>query len=260
MLQEKTLFENVDKEQIAIERIKAFEPKIGYYLAHSGGKDSIVIDHLTKRAGVKYDSHHHLTTIDPPELVRFIKEHCKDVIIEKPKVPFLKKLTERGFPSRRGRWCCEEYKENGGEGRTLLVGIRWAESKNRESRKMVQTCYKSPNKVYVSPIIDWEDSDVWEYIRKHDLPYCKLYDDGWKRIGCLLCPLATAHRVIEAELYPRYKRNFIKAFEKLFKRKKEKGQHEAIARWKNGKEMFEWWMKESRSAKEDANQLTFFDN
>jgi phosphoadenosine phosphosulfate reductase len=55
-------------EDLAIERLKTFEPVAlsmhpdGYYLAYSGGKDSDVILHLTKKAGVKFTAHHHLTT------------------------------------------------------------------------------------------------------------------------------------------------------------------------------------------------------
>jgi len=65
------LFGKVNDE-IAIERIKSFEPPEGYYVAFSGGKDSIVVLDLVKRAGVKYDAYYHVTGIDPPELVHFI--------------------------------------------------------------------------------------------------------------------------------------------------------------------------------------------
>ena len=42
----------------------------GYWLAFSGGKDSIVLHRLAEMAGVKFDAHYGLTTIDPPELVQ----------------------------------------------------------------------------------------------------------------------------------------------------------------------------------------------
>lgn len=53
MLVEDTLFGTKDKVQIAMERLRAFEPNEGYYVAFSGGKDSQVIYHLCKEAGVK---------------------------------------------------------------------------------------------------------------------------------------------------------------------------------------------------------------
>ena len=67
MLVEDTLFGTKDKVQIAMERLRAFEPNEGYYVAFSGGKDSQVIYHLCKEAGVKMDAHYSLTTVDPPE-------------------------------------------------------------------------------------------------------------------------------------------------------------------------------------------------
>lgn len=61
------------KVETAIERIKTFEPPEGYFLAFSGGKDSVVIKALADMAGVKYDAHYNITSVDPPELVRFVK-------------------------------------------------------------------------------------------------------------------------------------------------------------------------------------------
>ena len=90
---ENTLFEGtIDKVAVAIDRLQTFEEIAGpegYYLAFGGGKDSIVIKRLADMAGVKYDAHHSLTTIDPPELIHFIKEHHPDVKIERPAKPFL---------------------------------------------------------------------------------------------------------------------------------------------------------------------------
>ena len=85
MLLDKTLFGTVDRVAVAIDRLRYFEPPEGYYLAFSGGKDSQTIYHLAKEAGVKFDAHFNLTTIDPPELVHFIKDNYPDVIIDRPK-------------------------------------------------------------------------------------------------------------------------------------------------------------------------------
>jgi phosphoadenosine phosphosulfate reductase len=72
----------IDKVAMAIERMKAFEPPEGYYLAYSGGKDSDTILALAKMAGVKFDAHYHLTTVDPPELVYHVRRHpAVDLII-----------------------------------------------------------------------------------------------------------------------------------------------------------------------------------
>lgn len=76
--------EQVDKVQAAVERLKAFEPEEGYYVAFSGGKDSQCVYHLCVRAGVKFDAHYSVTSVDPPELVRFIRTQYPDVHFDIP--------------------------------------------------------------------------------------------------------------------------------------------------------------------------------
>ncbi len=255
-LKEVELFGVRDKVQLAIDRLKQFEPSEGYYLAFSGGKDSVVIKELVKMAGVKHDSHYSVTTIDPPELVYFIRKYHPDVDWDRPALPFLRKLETRGFPQRQRRWCCELYKENGGNNRRVVTGIRAKESYNRSRRKMFEHCftggYKSKNKTFVNPIIDWTTADVWEFIKARELSYCKLYDEGFKRLGCLFCPMATRWRVVEANRYPNYVKAFIRAFEKLHIYKKARGS--TVDRWKDGEEMFWWWLKEDQKSEEDKAQ------
>ena len=115
MLVEKTLFGVENKIKIAIERLKYFEPPEGYYLAFSGGKDSVVIKALADMAMVIYDAHHNLTTIDPPELIYFIRKYHGDVIIDRPEKHLLTRMVEKNIPPMKNiRWCCAEYKERGG--------------------------------------------------------------------------------------------------------------------------------------------------
>lgn len=68
-----------EKVQKSIERLKAFEPPEGYYLAFSGGKDSVVCKALLDMSGCKYEAVYRVTSVDPPELVRFIKDQHPDV-------------------------------------------------------------------------------------------------------------------------------------------------------------------------------------
>jgi 3'-phosphoadenosine 5'-phosphosulfate sulfotransferase (PAPS reductase)/FAD synthetase len=82
----------------AINRLKAFEPEEGYYLAFSGGKDSQCIYHLAKEAGVKFDAHYNLTTVDPPELVYFIRENYPDVIVDKPEMSMWRLIIKNNGP------------------------------------------------------------------------------------------------------------------------------------------------------------------
>ena len=249
--------EKIDLIATAIDRLKSFEPAEGYYLAFSGGKDSIVIKALADMAGVKYDAHYSVTTIDPPELVRFIKEYHSEVEWHFQPKPFLHRLVEKGFPQRQRRWCCAEYKETGGSGRIVVTGIRWAESAKRAKRRMVESCFNDRTKRYLNPIVEWSDTDVWQFIRENNIPYCGLYDEGFKRLGCLMCPMAGKMRKIEAKRYPGFKRAFINAFQKMYDKKKAEGKT-SVDRWKDGEDMFNWWINDRR-IKHDPDQQVMFE-
>ena len=138
-----------DKVETAIETMRFFEPKdgSGYYLAFSGGKDSVVLKALADMAGVKYDAHYRVTSVDPPELVRFVKTF-PDVSIDIPRYKDGTPITmwnlipkKRIPPTRVQRYCCGELKEVGGEGRMTLTGVRWAESRNRRENQGRVTIY-----------------------------------------------------------------------------------------------------------------------
>lgn len=129
-----------DKVQVAIERIQTFEPPEGYYLAFSGGKDSVTVKALMDMGGVKYDAHYRITTVDPPELVRFVKTF-PDVKMEHAhykdgSVCTMWNLIPRKMmpPTRLARYCCAYLKEDGGDGRFKVTGVRQAESVKRRSR------------------------------------------------------------------------------------------------------------------------------
>lgn len=194
MLIENTLWGERNKVDIAIERMRQFEPREGYYLAFSGGKDSITILRLAQMAGIQFDAHYSITTVDPPELVRFIKIYHPDVERHRPEMTMFQYILKIKFwpPMRTQRWCCEKLKERGGAGRIIMTGIRWAESSRRKKRRLIETCYHNKSKQYFNPIIDWGDDDVWEFIHTYCVPYCSLYDEGWTRLGCVLCPMSRA--------------------------------------------------------------------
>lgn len=145
-----------EKVHDSIERIKAFQPRDGkgYFLAFSGGKDSVVCKALLDMAGVKYDAHYANTSVDPPELVRFIMNKHPDVAREyqtydkdhrNPKLAG-KRITMWNLiplklmpPTRLVRYCCEKLKESSGDGRFTVTGVRWAESVNRAKNQGVVT-------------------------------------------------------------------------------------------------------------------------
>jgi len=257
MIVENGLFGVIDKIAEAISFLKDLEPPEGYWLAFSGGKDSMVIYELAKMAGVRFEAHYNFTTIDPPELGKFIRTNYSDVTIDRPRKSFFRLVEEKGFPTRQCRWCCQVLKERGGEGRKTITGIRKQESIKRSKRKMVEICYKGTGKIYINPIIDWSESDVWDFIREKKLKYCSLYDQGWKRIGCLFCPMANkAHRLAELKLYPKFAQAFILAFGKRLEHGREKNLNIA-KRFKTGEELFTWWINERPS--ENIDQTVMFE-
>ena len=111
MLKEQTLFGEEDKVKIAVNRLRLHEPPEGYYVAFSGGKDSCVVLALCKRAGVKYDAHYNVTTVDPPELVQFIRR-CYPEAWEGRNVPektMWQLIPEKRMPPTRMVRYCSQY-------------------------------------------------------------------------------------------------------------------------------------------------------
>lgn len=280
-----------EKVKKSIERLKAFEPEEGYYLAFSGGKDSVTCKALLEMAGCKYDATYRVTSVDPPELVRFIKEKHPDVKRKVPRDRNGKPITmwnlipRRSFPpTRLFRYCCKNLKESGGDGKIAVTGVRWAESVNRQknqgavtimgakaaqevksddfkntqrggvvlindnedSRRLVESCYKR-HRTTLNPIIDWSDRDVWDFIRSNGISYCSLYDEGYNRLGCIGCPMAsTRERERQFARWPKYKAAYLHAFEKMLEANKNKGlkwrKEGALGVDPTVTDIWNWWM------------------
>ena len=241
MLIDHTLFGVINKVEQSIARIKQFEPPEGYYLAFSGGKDSIVLYDLVIRAEVKFDAHFMVTTVDPPELLRFIKDRYPEVEWHHPERNMWQLIERKKTPPFRiSRYCCEQLKETGGKGRKVLTGIRWEESSRRNARIVVESCAKSPGKIYISPILDWLEEDIWAFINTTTLKYCQLYDEGFKRIGCIGCPMGNIkQREKQFERWPKFKQLYLRAFDKMLVNRINSG---LPTTWKSGQEVFDWWM------------------
>lgn len=228
------LWGNVDPHvQHSIELLKEHEPPEGYYLAFSGGKDSIVCYDLCQKAGVKFDAHY-MRAMEPPELVYFIRKHYPEVVRHLPKRTMWQLIYDNGIPPMRTiRYCCRILKEVGGKGRTVITGIRRAESAARSNRQEVAEVRKS---LMVSPILHWTSQQVWDYIKNNNLPYPSLYDEGFKRIGCVMCPCSGPKQMqLEAKRWPKiaeaYRRACIRSFDKIINDS-----------WKDGNDMYQWWI------------------
>lgn len=250
---ENTLWGPVDKVAVAIERLRMFEPAEGYWLAFSGGKDSQTVYHLAQLAGVRFTAHFSLTTVDPPELLRFIRQQYPDVIWERPKKTMWELIVSHGsMPLRYARFCCEHLKEIHGMG-TIVTGIRWQESTARSKRHMTETCANNPGKNYLHPIIDWATDDVWAFLDSEQLPHCNLYDEGWRRIGCILCPMATpAERQRARERWPKYYDSYKRAAGRMIAAMREHGRE---PRRKTADELMYWWINDTAIVSEAQQEL-----
>lgn len=137
---------NREKEQRAIQYLKAFEPESDpYYLCYSGGKDSDCIRILAQLAGVKHECKHNLTTVDAPETVYYVRDVIGAENIERPEITMWQLIVKKKFPpTRLARYCCAALKERGGKGRVKVTGVRWAESPNRKQNQGLVTVIGKP--------------------------------------------------------------------------------------------------------------------
>jgi phosphoadenosine phosphosulfate reductase len=249
----------------------------GYYVCVSGGKDSSVIQELCVMAGVKCEFVHNHTSVDNPETVYFIRKEKERLEglgctfrIEFPRYSDGKQKTmwngieKKGLPTRQSRWCCTELKEFGGVGRYCITGVRWAESAARRQRgvheevagskedkvilnndndmrrRLSESCIPK-RKFVLNPIIDWSDEDVWEFIKLRDLPVNPLYAQGYKRVGCIGCPLAHYGRK-ELDKIPKYKDMYFRAVVRHFEYRKERGL-KLDGVMESPESYFEWWLR-----------------
>jgi phosphoadenosine phosphosulfate reductase len=244
---------NRDKVQESVDILRYLEPggqyapkdipaHDGYRLAFSGGKDSVVIKQLAIEAGVKFTAHYNLTTLDPPELVRFIRKYHREVIVEPPAQSFRSICINKRamLPTRQMRFCCEALKEKNPPRSAVITGIRAAESGNRaKNRDIFEFSYNDPVTVFINPIFRWLERDVWGFIHDRNLPYCELYDQGWTRVGCLFCPMAGTRRKTDAQFYPKHASRMVSICDDIVRVRRERG---LKCTWGSGKELFDWWL------------------
>lgn len=261
---QKKILHSIELLRKAERLAKSYDKENGYYLAFSGGKDSQCLYHMAKLAGVQFQAHMNFTSVDPPEVICFVRKQYPDVLLAKPhdsiyNVAIRKKI----LPTRRVRWCCEEYKEMAGAGKVTLIGIRKAESVRRAKRNEVEInnrsfsgtldeledyrkqktakakqrkaqkngegvtivnadgervlgCIRGKESLLISPIIEWTDKEVWLFLNTLGIAHCELYDQGFNRIGCIICPMSSPkQQAKEMMRWPHVKRNWIKAIKAI---------------------------------------------
>lgn len=105
----------------------------------------------------------------------------------------------------------------------------------RDNSDIMSHCFRT-RKTMLNPIVDWTDKDVWEFLHHYGCRGNPQYQCGEHRIGCIGCPLSGAKRQKkDFAKYPKYKANYIKAFQKMVDERNRQG---LKTDWKDGTEVF----------------------
>ena len=247
-------------------------------ITYSGGKDSDVLLHLARASGIPFEVLHSLTTADAPETVRHVydtfrrlEEKGVKCDVDKHVQPDGSRVTMWNLiprklmpPTRLVRYCCAVLKEGGGKDRFIATGVRWAESTarkrrgglevltskpqsklilsndNDEDRRLFETCQLKGKRV-VNPIIDWKDNEVLDYGAIEKIPMNPLYCEGFHRVGCVGCPMASKARTMEFARYPRIKAAYIRVFDRMLEERRKRS---LPCQWQSGVDVFHWWMED----------------
>lgn len=123
---------------------------------------------------------------------------------------------------------------------------------NDEARRVVERCYRTTSSM-INPIVDWTDSEVWEFLRHYGCESNPLYQCGRKRVGCIGCPMKGGKRMkSEFARYPKYRLNYVRAFDRMLETRNKKGL-DNHSFWKDGESVMRWWVGD------DPRQITFDD-
>ena len=264
----------------------------GYCVCTSEGKDSRVLGHLMRRAGVRHFYMHNITGIDPPELVYFQRANFQayrdlgyltyDVMYQYSMWALCRK--KRMLPTRRARFCCESLKERDivESGKAIkCLGVRKFESVKRmssrdeieivlgkkskvfpwdnvEARREFEMCYRDHSK-RINPIARWSVDEIWNYSKDANLEQCSLYQEGFDRLGCIGCPFTRKEkRELEFKRWPKFKEQYIRTAQHIVDIQISLGKTE---KWtlKTGQEYFDWWMQDRTQEGADEDQMDMWE-
>jgi phosphoadenosine phosphosulfate reductase len=194
---------SIEGEAMGFSRRTVGEHKLPVTVSYSGGKDSLATLLIVKKAVPEFDVLYIDTGLEFPETTQNVHE-----VVEKFGLKLKTAQAESfwdaapsfGAPSVEARWCCKVCKlgpitnlieDSYADGCLTFIGQRRYES---EVRAKSQRVWQNPwvgNQVSASPIQNWTALHIWLYLFREKAPYNPLYEQGFDRIGCWLCPSAS---------------------------------------------------------------------
>lgn len=195
-----------------------------FYVAFSGGKDSVVTLDIVQRAlphncfeVIFCDTDMEFPTTK--KLVEQIKNYCSDKSISfyeaKSEMSALDSWDLFGAPARKLRWCCTVHKTAPVINKLstvhfvkqihsmMITGVRGDESITRSNYDELSLGKKLPGQHSFHPILEWSSAEVFLYIFLRNLPINKAYKYGFNRVGCIMCPNSSEkHEFIKRACFP----------------------------------------------------------
>ena len=134
---------------------------------------------LIDKTNIKYDIHLEVLFPDYTEVEKMVKEEGIN-------------LFYKGIDQRKA--CCRVRKldplKRAFQGLEVWVcGLRKEQSVTRQAVKLIEWD-ENNGLIKLNPLINFSEDEVWDYIRKHHVPYNKLHDQGLPSIGCQPCTRA----------------------------------------------------------------------
>ncbi|MFW9792945.1 MAG: phosphoadenosine phosphosulfate reductase family protein [Candidatus Thorarchaeota archaeon] len=195
--------ENIEVEAVSfIKKTIAKHDDLPVVVAFSGGKDSLATYLVVEEALEESPPIFFMDTgIELPETIEHIENFARSrnvkIIGQKAGERFWESVDTFGPPARDFRWCCKVLKlgpaatsiadEMGGENLSFM-GQRKLESFQRSIEPRVTENPWVPGQTSANPIQNWNALEVWLLIFQKRENFNPLYNRGYHRMGCYLCP------------------------------------------------------------------------